>query len=95
MLLLDADGEPIAEVLKQIRRWATRGMWPVHSPWPQGGSHCIDNHFTSIYVADYLGFPLRGIRSLFQQNDRCGLEGKKIKTLLCQAFKCDHYVLHA
>ena len=34
MLLLDADGEPIGEVLKQIRRWDTQGMWPVHSPWP-------------------------------------------------------------
>lgn len=45
----------------------------VHSPWPKSGGYGIHDHLTGINVANYLGLPLRGVCTLLQEDDRCGL----------------------
>ena len=45
----------------------------VHPARTKGRGHSIYNHFTRIDVADYLGFPLRCVSALLQEDDRCWL----------------------
>lgn len=46
----------------------------VHAPRSQGGAHSFRNNLAGIDVADELGDPLRGVRPLLQQDNRCWLK---------------------
>ena len=49
----------------------------VHPPRSKSSCHCINNHFTSVDVANYLGFPLGGVCPFLQENNWCGLGNER------------------
>lgn len=46
----------------------------VHAPRSQGSAHGFRDNLAGIDVADKLGDPLRGVRPLLQQDNRCWLK---------------------
>lgn len=49
----------------------------VHAPGAEGGADGLSNHLAGIDVANKLGGTLGGVCAFLQQDNRCGLQGKR------------------